>query len=77
MTDWYTLAIRDLSFNQGPYLIPNMSSNKSMVGAEVHPCFFIMKTDLRDNIPGTRRNHFGLAHFLFPTYGDKVNFMKD
>jgi hypothetical protein len=77
MTDWYTLAIRDLSNNQGPYLIPNMSGNKSMVGAEVHPCFFIMYTGLRDNVPDTRRNHFGLAHFLFPTYGDKVNFMKD
>lgn len=77
LTDWYTLAIRALSLHQGPYLIPNMSSNKSMVGAEVHPCFFVMYTGLRDNVPNTRRNHFGLAHFLFPTYGDKVNFMKD
>jgi hypothetical protein len=74
--DWYTLTIRALSIHQGPYLIPIMSSNKSMVGAEVHACYFIMNRDFKsDGV--TKQSNFGLAHFLFPTYGDKVNFMKD
>jgi hypothetical protein len=50
-----------------------------MVGAEFHPCFFEEDAVVKNNDydKNVIRRVFGICHFLFPSYGDKVNFMKD
>jgi hypothetical protein len=71
--EWYSAHITNLSNSSSSGLY---SGTKKMIGAEVHPCYFVMQKGFKSDGVSVRR-FFGLAHFLFPTYGDKVNFMKD
>lgn len=52
---------------------------KKIVGAEFHPCYFIEYSEIKnlDYNKNEIRDINGICHFIFPSYGDKVTFMKD
>jgi hypothetical protein len=58
-----------------PILPSVLYPNKKMVGGEFHPCIFTTSIVKLDETRSRSVND--LAHFIYPSYGNKVNFMKD